>query len=400
MFFIKRELIKNWYIVILGMLVTAFVFSVSMVLFSLSSSVKDNHVKELQRENPDGIQLQLSKEGFEKFSDIPYDETYQFVIFTTNSLEFHMSDDTVIKNNYIEELENTFEYINYGGIFIQVKDILPRLIQKEFEFIEKSRDPSNNPEEMRYIYLSEAFATYLNASIDDEIQLAFLDQNDQEINAGNLIDLKISGIYETSSSKYDDIHYFITTTDVNTLYEPYESIFSPAIIVNNMTFIYQIYQNLEANDIIFEGLFGFSDYLEMNQNMSVIFLILSMIILFLGTLLLLHITFLIIKNRMPWISMVKSLGLSSLKIVLIYIIVMQFILLVSCTMSVFLAYLINRRITYLAELILNYQFSNDFNSNHFMSIYVIAFCLVSMLSFIIYKYIRKHSATELNRAEI
>jgi ABC-type lipoprotein release transport system permease subunit len=398
MFFIKRELIKNWYIVILGMLVTAFVFSVSMVLFSLSSSVRDNHVNELQRENPNGIQLQLSKNGFDKFTELPYEEHYQFVIFTTNSLAFHI-EDRVIKNNYIEDFEDSFEFINFAGIVIQVKDTLPNLILEEFTFIEKNRDPSSDLNDPKFIYLSQAFALYLNVSVDDEIELAFLDQNDQEISPGNLINLKVSGIYETNSNDYEDLHYIITTPDMSLLYTSYESIFQPAIIINDMHFIYQIYQDLERNNIVFSGLFGFSDYLEMNQNMSVIFLVLSMIILFLGTLLLLHITFLIIKNRMYWISMVKSLGLSSVKIVLIYVIIMQFILLFSCTLSVYLAYVINKRITLLAERILDYQFMITFNSEHFMAIYVIAFSLVSMLSFIIYKYIRRHSATELTRVE-
>ncbi|MDX9692147.1 MAG: hypothetical protein RBT45_06790 [Acholeplasmataceae bacterium] len=399
MFFIKRELLKNWYIVILGMLVTAFVFAVSMVLFSLSSSVKDNHIDELMRENPNGIELQLSSEGFESFDEVEYEQTYQFVIFTQNTLAFHVGNQ-VFDSNYIEEVDETFTYINYGGIFIQVKETFPKLIEAEFEFIEKTLDPSVDNIDILHLYLSEAFATYLGVEIDDEISLGYLDQNSQEINEDNLTQLKVTGIYETNTGDYEDIHYFITTPDLNVIYEPYGSIFTPGIIINDMSSIYHIYQSLGGKGIVFEGLFGFSDYLDMNQNMSVIFLILSMIILFLGTFLLLHITFLMIKNRMQWISMVKSLGLSSMKIVLIYIIVMQIILLISCTISVFIAYFINRRISYLAELILNYQFINDFNIEHFMAIYVIAFTLVCMLSFIIYKFIRKHSATELTRVEI
>jgi hypothetical protein len=399
MFFIKKELLKNWYIIVLGMLVTAFVFSVSMVLFSLSSSVKNNHIKELVRENPNGIELQLKKEGFENYDTIAYEEKFQFVIFTTQGVAFHIDENTVIKNKYIEQIDDTFEFINYGGIFIQVKDKFPNLIERELIFSNIKRGPSTDTTSVLNLYISESFKSYLGVNIDDELSFGFLDNNDVELDENNHINVIVSGIYEPDSSDYKDIHYFITTPDISLIYEPYESIMVPGIIINDMSYIYHIYQDLESKGIIFTGLFGFSDYLNMNQSMSVIFLILSMIILILGILLLLHVTFLIIKNRMQWISMVKSLGLSSMKIVLIYIIIMQVTLLMSCTLSVFIAHLINRRITFLAELILNYQFTNDFSSEHFIAIYVIAFTLVCILSFAIYKFIRKHSAIELIRVE-
>lgn len=393
MFFVKKELFRNWYIVILGMLVTAFVFSVSMVLFSLSSSIKDNHIDELNRSYPDGIQIQLSKNNFNKFSQIEYSDAYQFVIFTGNSISFNIGM-TTKKSHYIEQIDENFFYHQYNGLFVQSTQALPSFIQNQFTFFEKTTD-SLNETNIYPIYFSQDFADYLGVEINDQISLRFLDGNDNLLNPTDYVSLKVSGIYQTDTPQYQYIHYVVTIPEMSSLYTSYSTIFNTGIVINDMSEIYHIHDQLEIRGIQFTGIFGFADYLKMNQNMSVIFLILSMIILVIGTFLLLNITFLIIKNRMEWITMVKSLGLSSIKIVFVYVFIMQFILLIACSISVGLVYVMNNRIEHLAELILEFRFINTFNLMHFLSVYAIAFVFLCLLSLFIYTYIRKHSVNEL-----
>jgi len=393
MFFVKKELFRNWYIVILGMLVTAFVFSVSMVLFSLSSSIKDNHMDELTRSYPDGIQIQLSKTNFNRFSQIEYDDAYQFVIFTGNSISFNMGM-TTKKSHYIEQVDENFYYHQYNGLFIQSTQALPLFIENHFSFFEKTTD-SFDEKNIYPIYFSQAFADYLDVQVHDQISLRFLDGNDNLLNPTDFINLKVSGIYQTETPEYQYVHYVVTIPEMSSLYTRYSTIFNPGIVINDMNEIYAIHDALEIRGIQFTGIFGFAEYLKMNQNMSIIFLILSMIILVIGTFLLLNITLLIIKNRIEWITMVKSLGLSSIKIVFVYVFIMQFILLIACIMSVGLVYVMNNRIEHLAELILDFKFINTFNLLHFLSVYIIAFIFLCLLSLFIYNYIRKHSVNEL-----
>ncbi|MDX9691368.1 MAG: hypothetical protein RBT45_02870 [Acholeplasmataceae bacterium] len=398
MFFIKKELLKNWYIVILGMLVTAFVFSVSMVLFSLSSSVKDNHIKELIKNNPNGLQIHLDKDNFERFDEIKRSDDYQFIIYTSNSLSIHKDDNAIVKNKYTQQIGDQFLYVQFNGFIIQTVQQFPLFIERNFTFSEQNTNLDYR-DDIYPIYLSQTFATYLNLSLDDEIELGFLDANEELINDNDLVKLKVFGIYDSDIQTYAYIHYFITMPELKPIYQSYNQMFNQSVIINDFQSIYSIYQALDVRGMVLIQMFGFADYLQMNQNMSVVFMILSMIVLVIGIFLLLHITFLMIKNRMQWISMVKSLGLSSKLIVFVYVVIMQFILLISSFLSAGLAYLINRRIEYLAERVLDFQFVNRVHITHFISVYVIAFILVCMLSFIVYRFIRKHSVNELIRVE-
>lgn len=400
MFFIKKELLKNGYIVILGMLMTALVFSVSMVLFSLSPSIKDNHLNELIRQNPHGVQIELSRRNFDRFVEIPKSDAYQFSVSTINRIAIFNDEDDMVNNSYIDFIDNQFVLIQYQGAFIQRLQEFPLFIEREFTFIEKNNDLPQEPISFYPIYLSEAFAAYLDVELDDEIRFGFYDNQEKLMNENSLIPLKVYGIFESHLGKYEHIHFLVMTPELNLMYQPFKTLFTPFLIINDMSMTYTIYHELEQKGIIFTGIFGFSDYLSMNENMSYVFLVLSMLMLILGTLLLLHITFLIIRNRMPWISMVKSLGLSSKSIVLIYVVLMQIMLLCACLLSLGFAYLINQRIQDLAMDILNYYFLNEVNTNHFLSIYLISFVLVSLLSFFIYRFIKKHSAFELNRVKI
>ncbi|MDY0276894.1 MAG: hypothetical protein RBQ97_02280 [Acholeplasma sp.] len=386
MFFFKKELKNNLKIIILTAVILSFIIAISIALFSLSKALIKSHEEFLNGEHPKGDTFFVEYQDFNAISETSTHKDISFYSSNNKSIVFLINGETKV-SEYMEVVEggdiNYYSY-SYGEVIMTDGEMPKELSDIKYVDIKESLYP---------LIISNKLALYLNAKVGDEISISqyFIDENDHIVVSDYTIDCFVAQIINDSSW----INYYILASNLSGFID--NNVFNSdvGIYLDSYENFYDTYSYLNKNGIEIISFWGFNEYLEGNRTFSLIMKVLDFLILIIGTMIIANLMNLLIKDRLKWISMVKALGMPTIKIALVYFGVMQFILFGALILGTILTNAINLRLVSLAKLVLEYEMMIPLEVLSVLVIYLVIVFLSTIVALVFFKQIDRKASYEL-----
>ena len=201
--------------IILGIWSGLFVIALSAGLNEQRKvSVIENSISHLQYHHP-------------QFLD---DRNSKFVIPEVNEIVSQLENDTTVKSYTLRTLVNGMASSARGGNGVLINGVDASKEQRVTTIADHLTNGEFLPEEGRYpVVIGAGLAEKMNVRLRSKVVLTFQDRN-SEIVAGAF---RVSGIFKTVSSKYDEMNIFVRRSDMEELLQTDNGVNEIAVLMNN-----------------------------------------------------------------------------------------------------------------------------------------------------------------------
>jgi len=201
--------------IILGIWSGLFVIALSAGLNEQRKvSVIENSISHLQYHHP-------------QFLD---DRNSKFVIPEVNEIVSQLENDTTVKSYTLRTLVNGMASSARGGNGVLINGVDASKEQRVTTIADHLIEGEFLPEEGRYpVVIGAGLAEKMNVRLRSKVVLTFQDRN-SEIVAGAF---RVSGIFKTVSSKYDEMNIFVRRSDMEELLQTDNGVNEIAVLMNN-----------------------------------------------------------------------------------------------------------------------------------------------------------------------
>lgn len=205
--------------IILGIWSGLFVIALSAGLNEQRKvSVIENSISHLQYHHP-------------QFLD---DRNSKFVIPEVDEIVRQLENDTTVKSYTLRTLVNGMASSARGGNGVLINGVDAPKEQRVTTISDHLIEGEFLPEEGRYpVVIGAGLAEKMNVRLRSKVVLTFQDRN-SEIVAGAF---RVSGIFKTVSSKYDEMNIFVRRSDMEELLQTDNGVNEIAVLMNNFDYI-------------------------------------------------------------------------------------------------------------------------------------------------------------------